>query len=65
VDGSEERIRLVVEIDQADDADGMPHGRVDGGDGTGEDFHGWTSLAAAIERRRSVARAEPPPDPPG
>jgi hypothetical protein len=65
VDRSEERIRLVVEIDRADDADGVPHGRVDGGDGTGEDFHGWTSLAAVIERRRSASRPEPPPDLPG
>ena len=50
-------IRLVVEIETSDD--GAPRGRVGAGDGSMEDFHGWTSLASAIERHRAAGAAGP------
>lgn len=42
-------VRLIVEIEGPDDS---PHGRIGDGLGRYDEFHGWSSLAAAITRWR-------------
>ena len=59
MESSDSWIRLVVEIDASDGEGAAPHGRIGGDDGCAEEFHGWTSLAAAIERRRGTPAPHP------